>query len=839
MSPVRILVSQARETRLAEAIAAGIATYGNDVALVGDTVWPIQASMQLGPTAAITILIGPAADIDDTAAALQRCDRAPLVVRIVTAGESDGTVGPEQITELISMLCALTPAAARASDAHPLSFELRAESAFPQQSRLVETAPDQGILNQVSAWLDAVLRTHLQRSADAGDDLPGLSVSRDTIEQLLTNTSVLRNAEQDTTQMARAAAEEKLFPLLDEHASPAEPLAILCSQLRLTKSDICAFMLCLAPELDARYQRIFGFIHDDLSRRNATLGLIAAVLGDAVATRVELAVSNRLFDWQLVHTADQCPPHADAALRVDPALVGWLLGHRPSLLREPGLAALLRDDAWPGAHWFGGSATASAIDALEQALHRTPDQPRWLILTGDDSCAWRAMLELAATRAHTPLLRIRLDALGEQDTMNERLMRLARAARLLGRRPVFDASALERSPALTATLQRVSNAFTVLPLTPVLIARDMGCAIDAFPAGAYQIMEQHGPATDDSLLDSAAREAGLALKADDIALLAAAYPLPLDGLERALHLAAARGACGQSEAQQAAAVGAACHLVACPQLPLFATRLAPSFALDDLVLPQDRRLQLDELVAHVSFANTVLNTWGFGAQLPYGRGVAALFSGPSGTGKTMAARAIGHALQRSVFAVDLSRVLSKYIGEMEKNLHALFTEAEKAGAILLFDEADALFGKRSETKDAHDRYANIETAYLLQRIEAFSGLAILTTNFGQNLDRAFLRRLRFVIDFPLPGAVDRETIWRQCLPADAPLASDIDLAFLARRVEISGGHIRQITLRAAFAAASQRAPIGMGHLLRATRAEAIKLGMPALERELAELAVAA
>lgn len=839
MSPVRILVSQARETRLADAIASGIAAYGNDVALVGDTVWPIQASMQLGQTAAITILIGPAADIDDTAAALQRCDCAPLVVRIVTPAEGDDTVGPEQVGELISMLCALPPAAARAIDAHPLSFQLRTDSSSPQQPRLVEIAPDHGILKQVSAWLDAVLRAHLQRSADPGDDLPGLSVSRDTIEQLLTNTSVLSNAAQDTTQMARAAAEEKLFPLLDENTSPAEPLAILCSQLRLTKSDICAFMLCLAPELDARYQRIYGFIHDDLSRRNATLGLIAAVLGDAVATRVELAVSNRLFEWQLVHPDDQCPPHADAALRVDPAIVGWLFGHRPSLLREHGLAALLRDDAWPGAHWFGSSATADATDALEQALHRTPDQPRWLILTGDDSCAWRAMLELAATRSHTPLLRIQLDALGEHDTMNERLMRLARAARLLSRRPVFDASALERSPALTVTLQRVANAFSGVPLLPVLIARDMGCAIDAFHAGAYQIMEQHGPATDCSLFDSAAREAGLALNADDIALLAAAYPLPLDGLERALHLAAARGACGQSEAQQAAAVGAACHLVACPQLPLFATRLAPSFALDDLVLPHDRRLQLDELVAHVSFANTVLNAWGFGAQLPYGRGVAALFSGPSGTGKTMAARAIGHALQRSVFAVDLSRVLSKYIGEMEKNLHALFNEAEKAGAILLFDEADALFGKRSETKDAHDRYANIETAYLLQRIEAFSGLAILTTNFGQNLDRAFLRRLRFVIDFPLPGAVDRETIWRQCLPAGAPLAADIDLAFLARRVEISGGHIRQITLRAAFAAASQRGQIGMGHLLRATRAEAIKLGMPALERELAELALAA
>ena len=261
------------------------------------------------------------------------------------------------------------------------------------------------------------------------------------------------------------------------------------------------------------------------------------------------------------------------------------------------------------------------------------------------------------------------------------------------------------------------------------------------------------------------------------------------------------------------------------------------FELDDVVLPHDQRAQLDEMVTHVHHAATVLDVWGFGPVLGRARGVAALFWGPSGTGKTMAAQAVARELIADVYQVDLARVVSKFIGETEKNLDAIFDDAERAGAVLLFDEADALFGKRSEVKDAHDRYANIEIAYLLQRMELFGGVAILTTNFRQNVDAAFLRRLRFVVEFPRPDAAAREAIWRKSMPASAPLDARIDFAYLARRVEITGGNIRQIALRAAFAAASeQAAAIRMDHLVEATRAELGKLGMPAAERELGEYA---
>jgi SpoVK/Ycf46/Vps4 family AAA+-type ATPase len=230
---------------------------------------------------------------------------------------------------------------------------------------------------------------------------------------------------------------------------------------------------------------------------------------------------------------------------------------------------------------------------------------------------------------------------------------------------------------------------------------------------------------------------------------------------------------------------------------------------------------LRDIVRQLRQRERVYRFWGFGDKQPRGQGVAALFAGESGTGKTLAAEAIANDVQLDLYRVDLASVVSKYIGETEKNLKRLFDAAESSGAVLLFDEADALFGKRSEVKDSHDRYANIEIAYLLQRIEAYRGLAILTTNMKSALDRAFLRRIRFVVNFPLPDATARERIWRLQFPKQAPLGT-IDFAGLAR-LTLSGGHIRSVALNAAFAAADAGAAIDQSVLMAAARAEFAKL----------------
>jgi SpoVK/Ycf46/Vps4 family AAA+-type ATPase len=221
---------------------------------------------------------------------------------------------------------------------------------------------------------------------------------------------------------------------------------------------------------------------------------------------------------------------------------------------------------------------------------------------------------------------------------------------------------------------------------------------------------------------------------------------------------------------------------------------------------------------------TVMEQWGFGRKHARRGGMTGLFVGQPGTGKTMAAEIVASDLGLDLYRIDLSAVVSKYVGETEKNLERIFRAADQGDAVLLFDEADAIFGKRSETRDAQDRYANVEVAYLLQRLETYEGLALLTSNLRGNIDEAFLRRLDLVLEFPLPEEPERRQIWARALPAQAPLEGDVDLDFLARKFKIAGGHIRNIALTAAYLAAAEGAGIGMKHLVRGTRREYQKLG---------------
>ena len=260
-----------------------------------------------------------------------------------------------------------------------------------------------------------------------------------------------------------------------------------------------------------------------------------------------------------------------------------------------------------------------------------------------------------------------------------------------------------------------------------------------------------------------------------------------------------------------------------------AQRLTPGATWEDIVLPDDVLAQLHEIAGQVATRSQVYEAWGFGARLARGRGISALFSGPTGTGKTMAAEILANHLQLDLYRIDLAGVVSKYIGETEKNLRNVFDAAEESGAILFFDEADALFGKRSEVKDSHDRYANIEINYLLQRMEDYRGLAILCTNRRSALDRAFLRRLRFLVEFPFPDWPQRRLIWEQVFPRQAAV-SCLDLDALSR-LEIAGGSIRNIALNAAFLAAGQRASIGMAHVLQAARREYAKIDKMPTEAE--------
>lgn len=261
-----------------------------------------------------------------------------------------------------------------------------------------------------------------------------------------------------------------------------------------------------------------------------------------------------------------------------------------------------------------------------------------------------------------------------------------------------------------------------------------------------------------------------------------------------------------------------------PKVDELAQRIEPVAGWDDIVMPEMQKNILREISAQVKQRIKVYDEWGFAAKGSRGLGISALFAGESGTGKTMASEVLANELGLDLYKIDLSKVVNKYIGETEKNLKKIFDAAEDGGAILLFDEADALFGKRSDVKDSHDRYSNIEVSYLLQRMEAYRGLAILTTNMKNALDKAFMRRIRFVINFPFPDAIQRAEIWNRIFPHDTP-KQDIDLDRLSK-LTIAGGSIRNIALNAAFYAADEDKPVRMSHIYKAARTEYDKIDKP-------------
>jgi hypothetical protein len=272
------------------------------------------------------------------------------------------------------------------------------------------------------------------------------------------------------------------------------------------------------------------------------------------------------------------------------------------------------------------------------------------------------------------------------------------------------------------------------------------------------------------------------------------------------------------------------------RLDRLATRTNAAFTWDDIILPARQKALLRHVCDRVRHGGAVYGDWGFGRKAVYGRGVRALFSGPPGTGKTMAAQVVANELGMEVYRVDMSALVSKYIGETEKNIDELFCEAEKSGGILFFDEADAIFGKRGEQRDSHDKYANMQTAFLLQRVEDYSGVALLATNFVSNIDAAFTRRIQIRVDFPSPDEAARLAIWRSLLKPPAPTAPDVDVEFLAKRFEATGSEIKNIALAAAFIAAAENGGITMGRLLRALAMEYAKTDRILSAKELGEYA---
>ncbi|MDI6518852.1 ATP-binding protein [Streptomyces coelicoflavus] len=581
-------------------------------------------------------------------------------------------------------------------------------------------------------------------------------------------------------------------------AGPGDRLAPLAGRARLTELDTAVLLVALAPDVDRTFEPLYGYLNNDVSRRRATVGLaldLCGVPAHTAAARARFHASAPLRALGLLEVEEPERPFLTRSLRAPDRLIGHLLGDDAPDAALRGLL-LGMPDPLPA-----GSADADAfVRRLAARLHEGPltaylREPR----EGDGLAALARALDAAGVDA--------LRCTEPEDHVPE----LLREARLSGRAVVV--AGLPEKPGPLVRALTAAEDVTVLLTDP-------------------RPYDPHWSPTDPLVLDAPGRRAGgaaawrTALGADadgfDLASAVAPYRLGGDRVQRAAHAARALAAFDGTPVT-ADHVRLAARRQSASGLESHARRIRPAVDWQDLVLPDKPLVQLRELALRARHRDRVLGDWRLSAGGGRGRGVLGLFAGESGTGKTLSAEVVAADLGLDLYVVQLSSVVDKYVGETEKNLERIFTEADRTDAVLLFDEADAVFGKRSEVKDAHDKYANMESAYLLQRLESFDGIALLTTNLRANIDEAFTRRLDLVVDFPFPDPEQRLALWRHGL-SRVPCADGIDPEPLAREFELAGGSIRSAVVTAAYLAAGRDDTVTADDLLEGARREYRKAG---------------
>jgi AAA+ superfamily predicted ATPase len=607
----------------------------------------------------------------------------------------------------------------------------------------------------------------------------------------------------------------------------------LLQALKLVPEDLDLLLVCLAPAIERRYERLYSFLQDDVTRRQPSVNFALNLIGQDWQHRVNLM--KRLTEDAPLIREGVIIPYTDTGnpntafnnylLRVDPRIVNYLQGidHVPASLETSVRFVPVEHENL--------NSLVLAEETRQRLRSGYPKRygnnlPPIFHFYGGYGSGKRT---IAATLAHEfqdGLLEINLHALKQGSTIPHDIP--IKQFRLALREGILRKSAL-----LLSRWESILDDNYSPPMW-------LWDAIVNYPyvvfLSGHKEWEPHGTFRQRPVLRLHLEvpefknrlrhwQVNLTETAPDPAELAYKFQLTggqiRDAVYTALDLAAWRG-----EGQPTLAdLYAGSRAQSNRRLSNLAQKITPRYTWERLILPDDRIQQLREISNQVKFAVKVYDDWNFGGNIANAYGVTALFAGQSGTGKTMAAEVIASDLGIELYKIDLSTVVSKYIGETEKNLAAIFEEATQSNAILFFDEADALFGKRSEVKDSHDRYANIEVGYLLQRMETYDGVAILATNLRQNLDEAFTRRLDFLIDFPFPEEEDRLRIWQVSFPKSAPLADDVDLQEIASRYRIAGGNIRNAVIAAAFLAAAESEPcIHMNHVQLAIRREYQKMG---------------
>jgi SpoVK/Ycf46/Vps4 family AAA+-type ATPase len=673
----------------------------------------------------------------------------------------------------------------------------------------------------------------------AADPYRGLYISQKEVGRLLA-----RPPGASVLWSARTEAEE---PSPDS-AGDGSRLAWLRQAFDLSAFDVDVLLVGLAPELDLRYERLYAYLQDDVTKKRPSIDLVLNLLCPSFETK--LAARQRfmpdapLRQYHLLHLFDDRshhqPPLLSQYLRADAQVVNYLLG---SDTLDARLLPYARY-TMPQTRLADLRLPADIKQRLIQLIQGKSTYHKALIFyfRGPYGVGKQTTAEALCRESGIGLLAVDGERLlNAEEAAFGTVIRLAAREALLHNAALywagFDAVlANDKAAARKALVQELESRQGVTFLAgdtawePVDALHDAAFVRIEFPRPGYAERLQLWAMSLDS---HTPREA-------DVDLRALANKFRFSGGQIRDAAATARNLARWRDPEHRqmtmADLSVACRLQSNHKLDMLAHKIMPHYTWDDIVLPRDRLQQLREICHYVKYRARVYDDWGFDRKLSLGKGLNVLFAGPSGTGKTMAAEIIAGELGLDLYKIDLSTVFSKYIGETEKNLARIFAEAETSNAILFFDEADALFGKRSEVRDAHDRYANIEVGYLLQKMEEYEGIVILATNLRKNMDDAFVRRMHCTVEFPFPTEQERRRIWAAISPDDTPRTSDLDLDFMARRFEMAGGNIRNIALAAAFLAAADGGAITMAHLIHATKREYQKMGKVVMEGEFGEYA---
>ncbi|MFC5058254.1 ATP-binding protein [Saccharothrix xinjiangensis] len=657
------------------------------------------------------------------------------------------------------------------------------------------------------------------RSADTALDDPyrGLYLTAELVQQVL----------DAPRQPALFPPEEEPDPDVPAASAPGRGprLVALARDFDLTPLDVELLLVAVAPDVDARFERLYAYLNDDVTRRRATVGLALRLCGAPAAGpgRFRLAPTAPLVAGGLVEVHDRDAPALSRVLRVPDRVVAHLLGDDAPDPAVAGLARLVPPggsataDGLAGRLGAGpGSATADGLAGrLGAGLGAGVDLVHLRGADGEGGSTAVAALAAAGRDA----LVVDVVALADQDQPG--IAALVREARLRGAGVVL--GPLE--PLVPERVRLLRELVASAGAVPVLLhgSRHWDPKWTTRPAVSVPVPPP--------LPDGRAARWARALGGEPAFLPElAGYRLGAEELDRAVAVAAGLAAV-ERRPVGLEHVRAGVRARNGAGLDRLARRIVPGVGWDDVVLPARTRRQLTELVVRARHRERVLGEWRMRPGGGRGRGVVALFAGESGTGKTMSAEVVAAELGMDLYVVDLSTVVDKYVGETEKNLERIFTEAAGVHGVLLFDEADAVFGKRSEVQSAHDRYANVESAYLLQRVESFDGIAVLTTNLRSNLDEAFTRRIDVIADFPVPDTEQRRALWERCLGPALPRTDDLDLGFCAERFELAGGSIRACAVTAAYLAAAADRPVTMADVMTAVHQEYRKLGRLVLESE--------